>query len=246
LGISGSRLHDYAQRTNWANLSFAPSSAYSVDGGSYSFVTSKGNYATAIANGPTGAKAICAWYRNTGTFTADQQYAPLIYWGSAATGSMASLLLSTAAAVGGNGATQFGVGVSQYGDSIGTAQNDNSWHHVCVANSGTTWSVYVDGVFRASKSMTTNTTAGPIYLGFIDDAIFGSTIPATASAVMDDARVYDRVPHVEEIRLLARRRAIAYEPANRPAYYTETDAGGGGITSRPYAYQSARMIGAGR
>jgi hypothetical protein len=46
--------------------------------------------------------------------------------------------------------------------------------------------------------------------------------------------------HPEEIRLLARRRAIAYEPATRPAYYNETDAGGGGV-AKPVLFHSYYM-----
>jgi hypothetical protein len=241
LGISGSRLHDYGQRMNWANLSFAPGGAYSVDGGACAFATTKGNYATSIANGPaTADKAISVWYRNIGAFTANQQYAPLVYYGGGSTGAMFALILSTAASVGGNGLTAFGVGVSQFGDSVGTAQNDTNWHHVCVTNSGTTWNVYVDGVFRVSKAMTTGTFASAVYIGFVDDAIWGGAYSPNASAVVDDARIYERVPHVEEIRLLARRRAIAFEPATRPAYYTETDAGGGGVAN-PVLFHSYYM-----
>jgi len=44
---------------------------------------------------------------------------------------------------------------------------------------------------------------------------------------IDDMRLYDRVLHPEEIRLLARRRAIAYEPEYQPAYFMEPAAGGG-------------------
>jgi hypothetical protein len=244
LGISGSRLHDYGQRMNWADLSFAPAGAYAVENGGYSFATSKGNIATSIANGPTGTHAISLWYRNGTTFTADQQYTPLVYWGGGSTGNMSSVILSTAAAAGGNGATQFGVGASQFGDSVGTRQNDNNWHHVCITVSGTTWSVYVDGAFRTSKTMITNTAAGPIYIGFANDAIWGTAIPTANAGWLDDLRIYSRLPHVNEIRLLATRRAIAYEPEYQPAYYMEPAAGG--VTSRPYAYQSARMIGAGR
>ncbi len=56
---------------------------------------------------------------------------------------------------------------------------------------------------------------------------------------IDDMRIYDRVLHREEIGLLARRRAIAYEPEYQPAYYTETDAGGG--VAKPVLFHNHYM-----
>jgi hypothetical protein len=55
---------------------------------------------------------------------------------------------------------------------------------------------------------------------------------------IDDMRIYDRVLNREEIRLLATRRAIAYEPEYQPAYYMEPAAGG---VAKPVLFHSYYM-----
>jgi hypothetical protein len=125
------------------------------------------------------------------------------------------------------------------------------WHHIAMVIDASGYpSFYLDGklvysdaagqMLQIGSQGSGNTNLG----GYQSN--FSPGYPRFFAGPADDWRAYDRILHPEEIRILARRRAIAYEPAYRPAYYTETDAGGGGVTSRPYAYQSARMIGAGR
>ena len=241
LGVTGSRLHDYSQRMGWATTSAYDVTNWAVECGAYAYDFQNGQYADSATTGPTGDKSGCFWVRNYGTVTTRYSGYCALAWGATQTGNAVYVNYDNDPNFGGTG-----WGVTQWGSSVGFVQAiDGIWHHFAFTNTGTTWRVYFDGVEKTSSAMTTNTQAG-----FIRLAAYNETPVRNASKgmYMDDIRVYSRVLLVDEIRLLARRRAIAYEPEYQPSYYTETDAGGGGGggASRPYAWQSARIIGAGR
>ena len=235
LGHTGARLHDYGQRMAWATPSAYGATNWAVERGAYAYDFQGGQYATTSVDGPTGDKSISLWYRNYFTYTGGSQYSTILGWGPVSTAAYYFMLHGTDPALGGAA----GVGIDVNGNSAWAAVNDTLWHHVATTNTGNTHLIYVDGVLFNTATRTTATVAGSILIG----AITGGIV-ASRGIYQDDMRVYSRVLQPEEIRLLARRRAIAFEPAYRPAYYTETDAGGG--ASRPYAWQSARLIGAGR
>jgi hypothetical protein len=219
----------------WATPTAYGATNWAVERGGYAYDFQSGQYTATGADGPTGDKSISLWFRNYFTYTGGSQYSTLLGWGPVSSTAYYFILHGTDPVLGGVA----GVGIDVNGDSVFAAANDTLWHHVAATNSGNTHLIYLDGVLAASKTMTTATTAGSMLIG----AITGGIV-ASRGIYQDDMRVYSRVLHPEEIRLLARRRAIAYEPAYRPAYYMEPAAGG--VTSRPYAWQSAKLIGAGR
>jgi hypothetical protein len=118
------------------------------------------------------------------------------------------------------------------------------WHHLGVACDRTLGSspdvvkVFLDGVETGTQIGAANMSGSTfgsedLYLACRGGSnLFGQTL-------IDDLRVYDRALHPEEFRLLARRRAIAYEPATQPSYYTETDTGGG--IAKPVLFHSYYM-----
>jgi hypothetical protein len=238
LGVTGARLHDYGQRMGWATPSAYGATNWAVERGGLAYDFQNGQYADSATIGPTGDKSGCFWVRNYGAVTSLYGGYCALSWGATQSGNAVYINYDNDPNFGGTG-----WGVTQWGSSIGFVQAiDGIWHHVAVTNSGTAWRVYFDGIEKVSTSyMQTNTQAG-----FIRIAAYNETPVRNASKgmFMDDIRVYSRALSLDEIRLLATRRAIAYEPEYQPAYYMEPAAGG--VTSRPYAYQSARMIGAGR
>jgi len=115
------------------------------------------------------------------------------------------------------------------------------WNHYVVtqdgANAVVTFRDVRYGVSSASGGWFANVSGA-------NDVSWGDYVTASGRGLrlngqIDDMRLYDRVLNSEEIRLLARRRAIAYEPEYQPAYYTETDAGGG--VAKPVLFHSHYM-----
>ena len=233
LGVTGARLHDYSQRMAWATPTAYGATNWAVERGGYAYDFKSGEYATTGVNGPTGDRAVSLWYRSYYTFTAIEQYDIFLSFGQNSTDQNFSIGKAALSAWG--GPTVPRIFVTQNGNSISVTQTDNLWHHVCATNTGSTWSLFIDGALVETKSMNTTNTAGPIMISAYPGAALVSSGHYT-----DDIRVYSRVLHPEEIRLLATRRAIAYEPVYRPAYYTETDAGGGGV-AKPVLFHSYYM-----
>jgi hypothetical protein len=239
LGVTGSRYHDYAIGYDFADTtSVTASTAWVVENGGYAVSLPNGGWAQGSKVIPaTSRRSIALWARNTYSFTADQQYSPLCNVGAVAIGQFFAPIISTATLAGGNGSTGFGFGVSQYGDSAGTFVNDFLWHHLTIVNVDSLWSVYLDGVFKTSKTMTTTPVANFLLIGAATTSVGFNNV--TFGHVWDDLRYYTRDLHPEEIRLLARRRAIAYEPAYQPAYYMEPEAAGG--VAKPVLFHSYYM-----
>jgi hypothetical protein len=70
---------------------------------------------------------------------------------------------------GNQGGASGGIGISQNGDSFGvTGYSDNLWHHLVAINEGSLWTLYMDGISVASKSMTTNRSSAIAYVGSYD------------------------------------------------------------------------------
>jgi hypothetical protein len=115
------------------------------------------------------------------------------------------------------------------------------WNHYCVTQDGTNAVMTFRGVrynlLVASGSWFSGVSGA-------NDVSWGDYVTSSGRGLrlngqIDDMRLYDRVLNSEEIRLLATRRAIAYEPAYRPAYYMESDAGGG--VAKPVLFHSYYM-----
>ena len=90
------------------------------------------------------------------------------------------------------------------------AMSDTKWHHLCVTNSNSTTSFFIDGIpyGSGSQSLVDVTTATVKNFGIFPGQGF-------TNGFMDDARIYDRALSPQEIRTLATRRGIAYELAPR-------------------------------
>jgi hypothetical protein len=235
LGHTGNRLHDYSRRMAWATPTAYGATNWAVERGGYGYDIQSGQYLTTNVNGPTGDKSASIWVRVYGTVTTQYTgYSP-ISWGAVNTLTAGtSLIFDIDPSV---NATQTSWTITQIGASNGfTYSIDGLWHHVGFSNTGNTWTMYFDGIQKTSFSLTTATQAGQISFGAIMQ-----TTPSYISKgfVLDDMRVYSRVLNLEEWRLLATRRAIAYEPEYQPAYYTEAGTGGG--VAKPVLFHSYYM-----
>lgn len=75
-----------------------------------------------------------------------------------------------------------------------------AWHHVALSYDRTAVRVYVDGIERASKSMTLVFDEGAMHLAGDRD---GGAAAALWHGMLDDLRLYDHALSVSEIELLA-------------------------------------------
>ena len=249
LGVSGTRLFDFSGRQNWGTLTNMDAATdWVVDDGGYALdfdgVNDTVITSSQFAPGTRPMSACCWVYgydlsffsvflaQRPASFNFATQHCWLMGYGdltTGATGKTLSVLLYTP---------------SNWRAAKTTGTVSDKLRHVGFSSNGSSIDLYVDGVAAAKTDQS---------LGNYPDITqqhntsFGAAQDATllTQCTMDDIRIYDRALHPKEWRLLARRRAIAYEPEYWAPPFPEQD-GGGGITSRPYAYQSARMIGAGR
>lgn len=248
LGPSGSRLHDYSRRNNWGTLTnMDPATDWVVSGGAYAldFDGSNDNVTTLSTFAPgAGPMTVAYWYdgRNTAQYNLHVTQRPASFnssihscWGI------------------GQGNYNIGpVNTLRIGVLLYTPGNYRVWfsdsnfcdkmRHYAFTTTGSAITVYVDGV--EVSGVTTALGNWPDIPATSAIAIGGSQDGTVATnGIIDDVRIYSRALHPEEWRLLARRRAIAYEPAYRPAYYTETDTGG--ATPWLYARRRSQIIGSG-
>ena len=95
-----------------------------------------------------------------------------------------------------------------------------SWVHLVGRKSGTTWSIWVNGVLKNSQTVGTGTTSvnnttRPLLIG-------GSTIDAVYTAgLIDDVRIYNRALSESEIRLLASEPGIGFKPAKKLSRFSQ-------------------------
>jgi hypothetical protein len=240
LGVTGSRLFDFSGRQNWGTLTnMDPATDWVVSSGGYA-LDFDGSNDHAPINLPVTSYpfALSCWMRPASLHTA-----PLVSVFNVTTelrysaiylindGSVRAQTSDGSAAFAASAASAYAAGVLV--------------HIMAVFVSSALREIYLGGTLRGSDTASSGFPAvDSARIGGIRFRNEGVVNEGYFSGMLDDIRIYNRAPHREEIRLLARRRAIAYEPEYQPAYYMEPAAGG--VTSRPYAYQSARMIGAGR
>ena len=254
LGVTGTRLFDTSPYANWGTITnAAANTVWSVNGGGYCLdldgTDDRVDCSTLASRiNPLTRGSISLWVRL-------DSLASNIYFGLCdSTDPNGWTLFYYNAGGSPNNRTYFGVyeGNGLIANQPFAGCPDpviGEWNHYCVTQDGANAVVTFRGV-RYGASPASGAWFSSV--SNANDVSWGDYVNASGRGLrlngqIDDMRLYDRALHPEEIRLLATRRAIAYEPVYRPAYYTETDAGGGGgATSRPYAYQSARMIGAGR
>lgn len=213
LGPTGLMLRDWSGYKNHGTLTnMDPPTDWVLSGSGYAlnFDGTNDTISTASRGVSAAPRTVCAWFRTSRSLSSGQ-YMGIVGFGSNSTGA--------AFFFGFGNDPQFGAtgfGVSQFGDAVGsTGYNNGIWNHGCVVNVGTLWSVYVNGVFVTSKTMTTNS-------GSNNTVTIGSWTLATAlgssanfDGDIDDVRIYSRAVTEQEIRLLSRRRGIAYETFRR-------------------------------
>jgi Concanavalin A-like lectin/glucanases superfamily len=245
LGVSGSRLADASRFGNWATLTnMDPATDWVVNGGGYALDfdgTNDQAVASQVLTGKNTRMTVMCWANLTST---------------SIRGAM--LFIGRAEATTNDG-FGFGVGLTTFDNSgnniIGLFEGlrwiatnvaiGTGWHHIAMVIDASGFpSFYLDGklvysdaagqMLQIGSQGSGNTNLG----GYQSN--FSPGYPRFFAGPADDWRAYDRILHPEEIRILARRRAIAYEPAYRPAYYTETDAGGGGV-AKPALFHSYYM-----
>lgn len=208
---TGTQLLDLSGQNNngtLTNMDVATSWVQSGGKGALSFDRVNDQIPTTCPGITTSSRSCSVWF-NTSIVLANAQYSPLLKWGTAAT-FPADIGKGFTVAFGNDanfGST--GIGISQYGDAIGvTGFNDGRWHFGYFESIGSVYSIYIDGVFRASKTMTTNATAGTV--------VIGQDLGNFYSGQLDDVRVYNRALTADEIvKLYAGGRGFGF--SNRPS-----------------------------
>jgi hypothetical protein len=221
--MGGARLWDLSGRQNWGTLTNMANDDWVVSGGKLAldFDGSNDHVTTTCPGVTTRGRAVSVWFRTSVILSSVGQYAGIVRWGTAT---------SFPADQGKDFAVQFGndanfgstgFGVSQYGDGIGvTGFNDGRWHHGYIDSVGSLYSIYVDGVFRTSKTMTTNATAGTVTIG---RNTYGGV--EYFPGQLDDLRIYNRALTAGEVRQLWQI-GRGNMPLRRRRRYAEQAAGG--------------------
>jgi len=113
-----------------------------------------------------------------------------------------------------------GFGATQWGNGVGASGfNDGAWHHGLILNIGSSWQVYVDGLLRASKVMTTNKVSYPANIGRADNA------SAYYLGQLDDVVVFNDAPTPNEIQFIyqqGRGGGLLREPPRRRSFFVPT------------------------
>ena len=253
LGVSGDRVPDYTRAMNWGTLTnMDPATDWIVSGGAYALDFDGVNDRVVANNGwapGSGAFSAAFWWdgRDTAQYNIMVGQRPAGF-----NGTQTSWLIGngdyTAAA-----ANTKKIGVLLYSPSnyrvyLTSGEYNAGMRHYGFSADGSSVTIYVDGVAVSLGSTSTSGVVGswPNLTG-VTSTSFGGSQDAVAglqaNGIIDDIRIYSRALHPNEWRLLATRRAIAYEPEYQPAYYTETDAGG--ATPWLYARRRSQIIGVG-
>jgi hypothetical protein len=162
---------------------------------------------------PSGAsrRTMCAWFKTSLTGAI---YQTVFSYGTTGVGGETSeiTIFANNDFHGGN-INSFGA--SQWGDGVASNVNnaDGKWHQGCATFDGSTWYVYVDGSFRASKAMATNTVLNTAYIGR-DNA--GSYFRGS----IDDVRIYNRALSATEIQELYQAGGGVTQDASNPQVLT--------------------------
>jgi hypothetical protein len=204
LGASGLSLIDRSGRNNHGTLTnMAGQDNWRASGSGVALnLDGTNDFVSVPTLGPNGDRSVSVWF-NSSMSLSSNQFRWLIGYGNASTGALFLVGFGTSATFGTNG-----IGVTQFGDSVGTAGVlDGVWRHAAVVNAGTRYEVYVDGVLRATKTMTTNAASTAVTIGRNS-----TSLADYYTGLTDDIRLYNRALTLAEIRLLASRRGIGLTP----------------------------------
>jgi len=188
---SGSTLFDLSENGNNGTLTNGASVITNRAGRALDFDGVDDFVPTTAPGVTTVNRSVSVWFRSSVNLS-NGQYATLVRMGTATSfpadiGKDFQVLFGTDANFGTNA-----IGISQYGDAVAaTGFNDGRWHHGYFEAKGSVYSIYLDGVFRTSKTMTTNATAGTISIGREYSFSF--------LGQLDDIRIYNRALSESEI-----------------------------------------------
>jgi hypothetical protein len=210
-GPTGTRLFDLSGRNNHGTLTnTTASAAWRSHRGRYliDFPTSANEY-VACANPRVGGlsrMALSYWLMRTGNNSGASGNGIIGLWqlqGAGSANQFVSLFSANAVAFVLVAGTQVSV-VALQSIALGTL------YHVACIYTGTTLQIYVDGVLGGSAALSGAIAAGsgPLWLGSY------SGIEQSICS-LNDVRIYNRALSPAEIRLLAQRPGIAYEPRQR-------------------------------
>ncbi len=136
-------------------------------------------------------RTIEAWFKTSKNHTIDT-YSIIASYGTTSANSNISIGVGYDANI-----TQNAFFISQHGNAVSSSVpvNDNQWHHGAAVFDGTTWKLYVDGVYKNSKAMTTTTilTGTSTRFGMYTN----NTFPW--SGQIDDVRIYNYARTPEQI-----------------------------------------------
>jgi prepilin-type N-terminal cleavage/methylation domain-containing protein len=168
-----------------------------ADARSLSFTGTDGyvNVGTNASLNLTSDLTVAAWVNNT---NADTVFRNIITkFGGCSNASATYLLAKTTA-----GKLQFVVGGVITTATSTPALNDGAWHHVAARISGTTITLYVDGVADSTTGTTSARPSNPSTQTWIGDI---QPCPGTTSwkGLLDDVRIYNRALSTSEVSQLA-------------------------------------------
>lgn len=214
LGPSGVMVKDHSGFKNHMTLTNTTlSSAWTQLEGRYclSFDGTDDHALTALGSGVldfTGSITMSAWVRiNTGVtnsgYVICKRDATSASWGLFAAENLG--VVDRFALIGGS--------TSDF--RTGAVITPATWIHVAATINGTAGEIFTNGASAATGTVAAiaSNSSVPILIG-----ARGNTLPTVTSLLngqLDDIRVYNRVLSAAEIRLLASRRGIAYEPEPR-------------------------------
>lgn len=208
---------DVSGNANHGTLTNMDRNAAWVASGGYGALSFDGvnDQVPTACSGITTSRRSCAVWFNSSVVLANAQYSPALKWGTAAN-FPADIGKGFTVAFGNDanfGST--GIGISQYGDAVAvTGFNDGRWHFGYFESVNSVYSIFIDGVFCASKTMTTNATAGTV--------VIGQDLGHFYNGQLDDIRVYNRVLTASQIRRtsdLGRGGGMLYQPPKRRSVF---------------------------
>ena len=226
LGATGSRLFDHSAYGNHGTLTnMDAASDWVVSGGKWALdFDGTNDYVTtdagrALKSTGSGDATFAAFVRFKDTARAD-----FLIW-KASSGTPDISLYSS-------GVSQLSLYVDASEINVSTTISTESFYHIAATKQGDSWALYVNGLLGGTM------TKALSFSGHTDVIWFGSNHTAFSPLAaynlngnLDDIRIYDRALSQPEIRLLARRRAIAFERASRKLSVSTAGAPTGSLSS---------------
>ena len=163
LGPTGLRLHDHSRYGNWGTLTnMDVQTCWGLSAGEYALTfDGVNNSVTTTLQMPTTPNRAFLCRVKYSTTLANNNFDIAIGGGAASVGAGVYVGFGNNLQWGNTG-----FGCSQYGNGFAvTGYNDGKWHLGLCQHVGDNWSIHVDGVKVATKTMATTPTAGAVRIG---------------------------------------------------------------------------------